>query len=154
MTRDRCSQQLTSGFIRDLQIICFDYMSPRFFAFNSFSLLPSPLPADWECWGLGLRNVETNAVLIMPVFTVSMPSVRIVPILARIGESRSAVLCPMIDAIDDKSLEYSSNGGIAVGGFTWSLHFTWRSIPKHEQQRRKASTDPLRYASAHPPLPH
>ncbi|XP_013399939.1 polypeptide N-acetylgalactosaminyltransferase 13-like isoform X2 [Lingula anatina] len=47
------------------------------------------------------------------------------PLLARIGENSSRVLVPGIDAIDSETLEYSKNGGIAVGGFTWSLHFTW-----------------------------
>ncbi|XP_059168211.1 probable N-acetylgalactosaminyltransferase 9 isoform X2 [Physella acuta] len=48
------------------------------------------------------------------------------PLLSRIAEDRTAVLCPIIDAIDDKTLEYSSNGGYQIGGFTWSLHFTWQ----------------------------
>ncbi|XP_059168212.1 probable N-acetylgalactosaminyltransferase 9 isoform X3 [Physella acuta] len=51
---------------------------------------------------------------------------RIEPLLSRIAEDRTAVLCPIIDAIDDKTLEYSSNGGYQIGGFTWSLHFTWQ----------------------------
>ena len=52
----------------------------------------------------------------------------------------------MIDAIDDKSLEYSKNGGVAVGGFTWSLHFTWREVPAHEKLRRQKPYNPTRYA--------
>lgn len=51
----------------------------------------------------------------------------------------------MIDAINDKTLEYSRQGGLAVGGFTWSLHFTWRSVPEREQKRRKSEADPARY---------
>ncbi|XP_055884830.1 probable N-acetylgalactosaminyltransferase 9 isoform X2 [Biomphalaria glabrata] len=47
------------------------------------------------------------------------------PIVSRIAEDRTAVLCPIIDAIDDRSLEYSGNGGYTTGGFSWSLHFTW-----------------------------
>jgi len=67
------------------------------------------------------------------------------PILDRIGTDRSIVICPMIDAINDKTMEFSRQGGLAVGGFTWSLHFTWRGVPDHEQKRRKSEADPARY---------
>lgn len=50
---------------------------------------------------------------------------RIEPLLSRIKEDHSTVLCPIIDAIDDNTLEYSSQGGYQIGGFSWSLHFTW-----------------------------
>ncbi|CAG5120073.1 unnamed protein product [Candidula unifasciata] len=48
------------------------------------------------------------------------------PLLSRINEDRRVVVCPSIDAIDAKTLEYSSNGGYQIGGFSWSLHFTWQ----------------------------
>jgi len=70
------------------------------------------------------------------------------PILDRIATDRSIVICPMIDAISDKTLEFSRQGGLAIGGFTWSLHFTWRSIPQREQQNRKSDADPARYTSS------
>ena len=54
----------------------------------------------------------------------------------------------MIDAIDDKTLEYSGNGGLAVGGFTWSGHFTWREVPIYEGNRRNSSTEYLRYTDS------
>lgn len=66
-------------------------------------------------------------------------------ILARIGEDRTRVICPMIDAISDKTLEYSSSGGLAVGGFTWSLHFTWRGLSEREQKARTSDADPAKY---------
>ena len=65
--------------------------------------------------------------------------------MARIGEKRSAVLCPMIDAIDDRTLEYSSNGGVALGGFSWGLHFTWEDVPDVPNEWRNKTTDPIRY---------
>lgn len=65
-------------------------------------------------------------------------------ILARIGEDRTRVICPMIDAISDKTLEYSSSGGLAVGGFTWSLHFTWRGLSEREQKERTSEADPAK----------
>jgi len=66
------------------------------------------------------------------------------PIVYRIFQDRKTVVCPMIDAINDKTLEFSSQGGLAVGGFTWSLHFTWRSVPDREKARRKSEADPAR----------
>ena len=69
---------------------------------------------------------------------------RLEPILYRIHQDRTVVLCPMIDAINDKTLEFSRQGGLAVGGFTWALHFTWRSLPEREQKRRTSEADPAR----------
>ena len=68
---------------------------------------------------------------------------RIEPILARIQENRSNVLCPIVDAILDDTLEYSGNGGYQVGGFTWSMHFTWENVPPRDLLTRKY-TDPVR----------
>ncbi|CAH1789536.1 unnamed protein product [Owenia fusiformis] len=66
------------------------------------------------------------------------------PLLARIHEKRDAVLCPMIDVIDSHSMSYSGIGASSVGGFWWSLHFSWHGIPSHEAARRKKLTDPIR----------
>ncbi len=51
----------------------------------------------------------------------------------------------MIDAISDQTLEYSPNGGLAIGGFTWSMHFDWHPIYERVQEKRKSSTDVIRY---------
>lgn len=56
----------------------------------------------------------------------------------------SAILCPMIDAINDETLFYSLNGGEAVGGFTWSLHFTWHATFDREMKRRKNLAEYIR----------
>jgi len=65
--------------------------------------------------------------------------------LARIGEDRTAVVCPTIDLIDQQRLTYNGVGGSAVGGFWWSLHFSWREMPPSERKRRTSVTDPVRY---------
>lgn len=70
---------------------------------------------------------------------------RLEPLLARIKEDRTAVLCPEIDNIDKYTLNYGVTGSFSVGGFWWSLHFSWRPIPDHERARRKSQTDPIRY---------
>ena len=71
-------------------------------------------------------------------------SCRMEPLLGRIKEKRSAVLCPEIDIIQAHTMAYHGVGGQSVGGFWWSLHFSWRPIPAHEKQRRKSGTDPIR----------
>ena len=52
------------------------------------------------------------------------------PLLARIHENPLAFVVPIIDVIDDKTLEYYHGNGnyFQVGGFTWSGHFTWVDI--------------------------
>lgn len=68
------------------------------------------------------------------------------PLLQRIKESRSAVLVPIIDVIDDKTLEYYNGNGryFQVGGFTWSGHFTWIEVSESEERRRGSPVAPTR----------
>lgn len=69
------------------------------------------------------------------------------PLLGRISEDPTAVVCPVIDVIDDKTFEYhyrSDSSSINVGGFDWNLQFNWHSLPDREKSRRKHSTDPIR----------
>lgn len=70
---------------------------------------------------------------------------RLEPMLGRIAESRTAVLCPEIDIIDAQRLSYHGVGGGSVGGFWWSLHFSWRPMPRREMERRSSNIDPIRY---------
>ena len=63
---------------------------------------------------------------------------RLEPILARIKEKRSAVVCPLIDSIDDKTLMYYGGGqGGARGIFSWSLFFDWGQMPTRYYQIEK-----------------
>uniref|UniRef100_A0A6A7GAY1 Polypeptide N-acetylgalactosaminyltransferase n=2 Tax=Hirondellea gigas TaxID=1518452 RepID=A0A6A7GAY1_9CRUS len=68
------------------------------------------------------------------------------PLLQRIKESSSAVLVPIIDVIDDKTLEYYAGNGryFQVGGFTWSGHFTWIEVSPEEEKRRGSPVAPTR----------
>ena len=61
--------------------------------------------------------------------------------MSRIKEKRSAILCPTIDNIDDKTLGYYSTGGgqSAYGIFTWSLFFTWGAMPDRIRKNLKSS---------------
>ena len=79
----------------------------------------------------------------------------------RIKENPKAFVVPIIDVIDDKTLEYYHGNGnyfqvfpgnpqkwllliFQVGGFTWSGHFTWVDIPPSELARRGSPIAPTR----------
>lgn len=69
------------------------------------------------------------------------------PLLTRIYQDQTAVVCPVIDVISDKTFEYHYKGdanSISVGGFDWNLQFNWHSIPEREKKRRSHPYDPIR----------
>lgn len=70
----------------------------------------------------------------------------LIPLLDRIARNSSTVVCPVIDVIDDNTLEYHYGraAAISVGGFDWNLQFNWHAIPAPERKRRKSEVDPLR----------
>ena len=71
----------------------------------------------------------------------------------RIAEEESAVVCPVIDVIDWNTFEYLGNAGEPqIGGFDWSLVFTWHTTPEREQKRRKSKIDVIRLIFMHPVL--
>lgn len=45
------------------------------------------------------------------------------PLLDRIARDSTTVVCPVIDVIDDTTLEYHyrDSSGVNVGGFDWNL---------------------------------
>ncbi|XP_028820317.1 polypeptide N-acetylgalactosaminyltransferase 12 [Denticeps clupeoides] len=67
------------------------------------------------------------------------------PLLQRIKEEPTAVVCPVIDVIDWNTFQYLGHPGEPqIGGFDWRLVFTWHTVPDYEQQRRKSPTDVIR----------
>ncbi|CAE1332012.1 GALNT [Acanthosepion pharaonis] len=68
------------------------------------------------------------------------------PLLDRIGENKSNVVTPVIDVIEDDSFryQYGSAKSTSIGGFDWSLQFTWHGIPDVERQRRNNDVAPIR----------
>ncbi|XP_044513162.1 polypeptide N-acetylgalactosaminyltransferase 12 [Gracilinanus agilis] len=67
------------------------------------------------------------------------------PLLERIHEEESAVVCPVIDVIDWNTFEYLGNAGEPqIGGFDWRLVFTWHVVPQREQKRRRSQIDVIR----------
>ncbi len=72
------------------------------------------------------------------------------PLLARVKQNTSTVVCPVIDVISWERMEYSTVRGPpgVRGGFNWGLQFKWKKIPQYEQQRR--DYDETRYSSIPP----
>uniref|UniRef100_A0A452QT42 Polypeptide N-acetylgalactosaminyltransferase n=1 Tax=Ursus americanus TaxID=9643 RepID=A0A452QT42_URSAM len=67
------------------------------------------------------------------------------PLLQRIHEEESAVVCPVIDVIDWNTFEYLGNPGEPqIGGFDWRLVFTWHVVPERERMRMRSPVDVIR----------
>ncbi|XP_054166149.1 polypeptide N-acetylgalactosaminyltransferase 13-like [Oppia nitens] len=67
------------------------------------------------------------------------------PLLARIVEDRTRVVCPIIDVINDDTFAYTAASDLTWGGFNWKLNFRWFRIPEREMIRRdKDRTLPVR----------
>ncbi|XP_015605302.1 putative polypeptide N-acetylgalactosaminyltransferase 9 isoform X2 [Cephus cinctus] len=67
------------------------------------------------------------------------------PLLDRIARNSRTVVCPVIDVIDDTTLEYHwrDSGGVNVGGFDWNLQFNWHAVPEREKKRHKNPAEPV-----------
>ncbi|XP_062604011.1 polypeptide N-acetylgalactosaminyltransferase 5-like [Saccostrea cucullata] len=61
------------------------------------------------------------------------------PLIDPIVKNWTTVMTPVIDVIDKDTFEYSFQRAEAtnVGGFDWSLSFTWHGIPESERKRRQ-----------------
>ncbi|KAM8967731.1 polypeptide N-acetylgalactosaminyltransferase 4-like [Pelodytes ibericus] len=67
------------------------------------------------------------------------------PLLERISENESAIVCPVIDTVDWNTFEfYMQTGEPMIGGFDWRLTFQWHAVPENERTRRKSRIDPIR----------
>jgi polypeptide N-acetylgalactosaminyltransferase len=67
------------------------------------------------------------------------------PLLDRIARNTTTVVCPVIDVIDDTTLEYHyhDSTGVQVGGFDWNLQFNWHPVPEGERKRHKDPSEPV-----------
>ena len=54
-------------------------------------------------------------------------------------------MCPVIDVIDDTTLEYHwhDSSGVNVGGFDWNLQFNWHAVPERERKLHKFTAEPV-----------
>ena len=67
------------------------------------------------------------------------------PLLDRIAKNTTTVVCPVIDVIDDTTLQYHyhDSTGVQVGGFDWNLQFNWHPVPDSERKRHKDPSEPV-----------
>ncbi|XP_026492157.2 putative polypeptide N-acetylgalactosaminyltransferase 9 isoform X2 [Vanessa tameamea] len=67
------------------------------------------------------------------------------PLLDRIARNKTTVVCPVIDVIDDNTLEYHyrDSSSVNVGGFDWNLQFNWHPVPAKERSRHKHTAEPV-----------
>ncbi|CAF4884336.1 unnamed protein product, partial [Rotaria sp. Silwood1] len=68
------------------------------------------------------------------------------PLLGPILQNRTFVVTPVIDTIDEDTLQYNFVvlDAISTGGFDWNLEFNWYSISDRERERRKHHLEPIR----------
>uniref|UniRef100_A0A915PZL1 Polypeptide N-acetylgalactosaminyltransferase n=1 Tax=Setaria digitata TaxID=48799 RepID=A0A915PZL1_9BILA len=64
------------------------------------------------------------------------------PLLARIQENRKAVVCPVIDVINERTFAYQKGIELFRGGFNWNLQFRWYALPSDMIKSR--SDDPTK----------
>ena len=67
------------------------------------------------------------------------------PLLDRIARNMTTVVCPVIDVIDDTTLEYHwhDSSGVNVGGFDWNLQFNWHQVPEKERIKHTHAAEPV-----------
>ncbi|KAH9370958.1 hypothetical protein HPB48_013396 [Haemaphysalis longicornis] len=67
------------------------------------------------------------------------------PLLERIAQDRTRVVCPVIDIINDETFAYVRSFEMHWGAFNWEMHFRWFPVGSRELRRRKGnSTVPFR----------
>ncbi|XP_005797368.1 polypeptide N-acetylgalactosaminyltransferase 4-like [Xiphophorus maculatus] len=67
------------------------------------------------------------------------------PLLERIAQNASTIVCPVIDTIDWNNFEfYMQTDEPMIGGFDWRLTFQWHSVPEADRQKRKSRIEPIR----------
>ncbi|XP_061179940.1 polypeptide N-acetylgalactosaminyltransferase 5-like isoform X2 [Saccostrea echinata] len=68
------------------------------------------------------------------------------PLLGRIAEDKRHVVAPVIDNINDDTLQFAwfSPDQIHVGKFDWDLTFNWMPIPSYTKDKMKTNVDPVR----------
>lgn len=59
------------------------------------------------------------------------------PLLDRIAEHRTRVVCPVIDIIHEETFAFARSFELHWGGINWNLHFRWYPIGRKELSRIK-----------------
>ncbi|XP_021354684.1 polypeptide N-acetylgalactosaminyltransferase 5-like [Mizuhopecten yessoensis] len=83
-------------------------------------------------------SVATGSVLIFLDSHIECATGWLEPLLDRIKDNPTTSVTPVIDTIDDDTFQFkfSPASSTQVGGFDWSLTFTWHAIPEAERRRR------------------
>ncbi|KAK9739604.1 Glycosyl transferase family 2 [Popillia japonica] len=67
------------------------------------------------------------------------------PLLERVAENSTRVVCPVIDVISMDTFQYIGASADLRGGFDWNLVFKWEYLnPMERQSRQKDPTQPIR----------
>ncbi|XP_077885563.1 polypeptide N-acetylgalactosaminyltransferase 14 isoform X4 [Ictidomys tridecemlineatus] len=66
------------------------------------------------------------------------------PLLHRVKEDYTRVVCPVIDIINLDTFSYIESASELRGGFDWSLHFRWEQLPPKQKAQRLDPTEPIR----------
>ena len=67
------------------------------------------------------------------------------PLLHRVGQDSTAVVCPVIHIINDDTFQYTKSFSLHWGAFNWDLHFRWYTLgPSELAVRRGNMTAPYR----------
>lgn len=73
---------------------------------------------------LGAKNVTGQVITFLDAHCECTEG-WLVPLLARIANDRTTVVCPIIDVISDDNFEYITASDMTWGGFNWKLNFRW-----------------------------
>ncbi|XP_046847564.1 polypeptide N-acetylgalactosaminyltransferase 2-like [Xenia sp. Carnegie-2017] len=67
------------------------------------------------------------------------------PMLHRVVEKPSTIVCPIIDVISMNNFHYIAASANIRGGFDWSLHFKWDHLtPDQKNQRHHSPISPIK----------
>lgn len=59
------------------------------------------------------------------------------PLLARIKENPTTVVCPIIDIINEQTFAYSKSFDLHWGAINWNLHFRWFAMGEKQYQENR-----------------